>query len=195
MAALIRCLKSLAPAFKRGGLARMGRDERGATAIEFGIVAAPFLMFVFALIGCTFYFFIVSSVEKGMDQASRLVRTGQAAATAMTVDQFKQKICDGAGDWIRCNKLQVFVSRFPDWASVSPQACVDKNKVVISSSAPGGSAIANYSGAASDIVIVTACYKWDFTATLPYLPIGNMPDGSYMMQTATAFRSEPFPGT
>lgn len=171
------------------------KDDAGGTAVEFAIVATPFLMFIFALIGSAFYFFVLSSVEKGMDQASRLVRTGQAAATNMTVDQFKQKICDGAGSWITCTKMQVFVSRYSDWASVTPQACVDKNQVVISNSAPGGSAIATYSGAASDIVIVTACYKWDLTSKIPFFKIGNMGDGSYMLQTATAFRSEPFPGT
>ncbi len=51
-----------------------------------------------------------------------------------------------------------------------------------------------YTGAASDIVVVTACYKWDFTKKLPFLKLGNMNDGAMMMQTATAFRSEPYPG-
>lgn len=173
----------------------LANDEAGTTAIEFAIVAAPFLMFIFALIGCAFYFFVLSSVEKGMDQASRLVRTGQAASSNMTVDQFKEKICDSAGNWVRCNKLQVFVNRFDDWASVTPQACVDDNKTVISNSAPGGSPIATYAGSASDIVIVTACYKWDLTSKIPFLKIGNMDDGSFMLQTATAFRSEPYPGS
>ena len=179
--------------WKRSGAKRLANDEAGTTAIEFAIVAAPFLMFIFALIGCSFYFFVLSSVEKGMDQASRLVRTGQAVTSNMTVDQFKQKICDNAGPWIRCNKLQVFVNRFNDWASVTPQACV-KDQTVISNSASGGSPIATYSGSASDIVIVTACYKWDLTSKIPYFKIGNMGDGSFMLQTATAFRSEPFPG-
>jgi Flp pilus assembly protein TadG len=177
------------------GFRRWRRDEDGATAIEFAIVATPFLMFIFGLIGVAFYFFIMSSVEKGMDQSSRLIRTGQAVTNKTTVDQFKQSICDGAGTWIRCSNLQVFVNRFADWASVTPQPCVDANGVVTTNTAPGTDLIATYSGTASDIVIVTACYKWTFTAKLPFFHLGNMADKSMMMQTATVFRSEPYPGT
>lgn len=173
---------------------RLRRAEDGATAIEFAIVSTPFLMFICALIGCALYFFIMNSVEKGMDQSSRLIRTGQAVSSKMTVDQFKQKICDGAGQWINCSKLQIFVDHYADWGSVAPDPCV-KDNAVIQNPAPGNALIAIYSGGASDIVIVTACYKWDFTAKLPIFKIGNMTDGSMMMQTAIAFRSEPYPGT
>ncbi len=83
--------------FRLSSLRRLQREEDGATAIEFAIVATPFLMFIFALIGCAFYFFMMNSVEKGMDQSGRLIRTGQAVSSKMTVNQFKQKICDGAG--------------------------------------------------------------------------------------------------
>jgi hypothetical protein len=43
------------------------------------------------------------------------------------------------------------------------------------------------------VVIVTACYQWDFTAKLPIIKLGNMSNGSMMLQSATAFRSEPYP--
>jgi len=171
------------------------RDEAGATAVEFAMVSTPFLMFIFGLVGLALYFFIMNSVEKGMDEASRLIRTGQAVTAKMTVDQFKQKICSGAGPWVRCNNLQVFVTRFSDWASVTRQSCLDQNGAVVANPAKGSDQIATYSGTASDIVIVTACYKWTFTAHIPFLHLGNMNDKSMMMQTATAFRSEPYLGT
>jgi hypothetical protein len=75
-----------------------------------------------------------------------------------------------------------------------PQPCVRDNQV-IENPAPGSDLIAIYSGAASDVVVVTTCYDWNFTAKLPFLKLGNMPDGSMMLQTATAFRSEPYPGS
>lgn len=171
----------------------LGRDATGATAVEFAIVATPFLMFVLALIGCALYFFILNSVEKGMDQSSRLIRTGQATKTKMTVDQFKQKICAGAGQWVRCDQLQVFVSHYSDWASVQTQPCVDENKAIIKNTVPGSTLISVQAGSASDVVIVTACYKWNFTKAFPFLNLSNMSDGSMMLQTATAFRSEPYP--
>jgi hypothetical protein len=177
------CVKRRCTTFKR--------DENGATAIEFAAVAMPFLMFVFGLIGMALYFFLMNSVEKGMDQTSRLIRTGQAKESGMTVDQFKQAICDKGGGWIKCDKLQVFVNRFSGWDDVNPSPCVDSSKNVITNSSPGGAKISESAGNASEIVIVTSCYKWDLTASIPFIPLGNLNDGSMMMQSATAFRVEP----
>lgn len=176
----------------RFGLIRLTKDESGTTAIEFGMVAIPFLMFVFALVGIAFYFFIMTSLDKGMDQSSRLVRTGQAQNANMTVNDFKTKVCNSAGGWIKCNKVQVFVQKFPDWASVKPQPCIDSNGNIVTNSASGSDLISQYSGASSDIVIVTTCYKWEFTASIPYFKLGNMSDNSMMLQSSTAFRSEPY---
>jgi Flp pilus assembly protein TadG len=174
---------------------RLKRQEDGSTAIEFAIVSTPFLMFIFALTGIALYFFIISSIEKGMDQSSRPIRTGQAMCANTTVDQFKQNICNGAGKWVKCTKLQIFVKHYTDWSTLNsdtPQPCVDANGNVITNTVSGSSFIAASAGSASDVVIVTGCYKWDFTAKIPFFHLGNMADGSLMMQTATAFQAEPY---
>jgi hypothetical protein len=192
-------LAGLKPVLRLENFRRLRRDEKGATAIEFAIVATPFLMFVFALIGCAFYFFITSSLEMGLDQASRPIRTGQAFAdpkNPLTVAQFRKKICDAAGEnWINCNKLQV-VAQDPDsWAddpSNPPYSCTVNSKLpseIMKDSDP----IALYTGGASHIVLVTTCYKWDLPSKIPFIKLGNSSDGSMIMQTATAFRSEPYP--
>ena len=185
----------------RLGFRQMQRDENGNTAVEFAMVSVPFLMFIFGLIGISTYFFVMTSLDRGMDKASRDVRTGQSqnanygptgAKHAMTVADFKQQLCGTAGGWIKCPKVQVFVQKFPDWQSVAPQACVNGSGQVVTNNANGSDAISQYSGTASDVVLVTTCYKWDFAANVPFLHLGNMGDGSMMMQTATAFRSEPY---
>lgn len=167
------------------------RNEDGTTAIEFAIVAVPFFMFIFGLMGVSSYFFIMTSLEKGMDQSSRMVRTGQAQTMNMTVSDFKKALCDRAGGWVKCNKVQVFVQKFADWDDVQPQPCISNNTAVVST-AKDDDPIAQYSGEANDIVLVTTCYKWEFAARIPYLDLGQLSDGSMMMQTATAFRTEPY---
>lgn len=167
-------------------------DENGATAIEFAMVASPFFILIFMLIGFAMFFFVFNSLEKGMDQTSRLVRTGQAQKANMKVSDFKQAICDSAGGWIKCNKVQVFVQKFPDWESVTPQACLNSSGNVVVNTANGSDPISTYSGTQSEIVIVTTCYRWEFAQSIPYVKFGNMADGSMMIQTATAFRTEPY---
>jgi Flp pilus assembly protein TadG len=168
------------------------QNQDGATAVEFALVATPFFMLIFMLIGFALYFFVTNSLDKGMDQTSRLVRVGKAQKDNMTVNDFKQAVCSAAGDWIKCNKVEVFVQKFPDWQSVTPQSCLNANGAQVTNTASGSDPIANYSGESSDIVMVTTCYKWEFANQIPYVKIGNMTDGSMMMQATTAFRTEPY---
>lgn len=177
---------------RKARASRFNKNEDGATAVEFALVSIPFFMLVFMLIGFAMYFFVMNSLDKGMDQTSRLVRTGQAQKSNMKVSDFKNNVCNAAGNWIKCNKVQVFVQKYPDWQSVQPQACLNSDGSVVTNTAGGGEPIATYSGAASDIVVVTTCYKWEFAQKIPFVKIGNMSDNSMMMQTSTAFRTEPY---
>ncbi|MEQ1670988.1 MAG: TadE/TadG family type IV pilus assembly protein [Hyphomicrobium sp.] len=177
-------LKTRATGFKR--------EDDGATAIEFAMVATPFFMLVFMLIGFAMYFFVMNSLEKGMDQTSRLVRTGQAQKNNMTVADFKNQVCNSSGDWIKCPKVQVFVQKYPNWATVAPQECLNVDGSVVTNTAAGTDPIATYTGTASEIVVVTTCYKWEFAQQIPFVKIGNMGDNSMMMQSSTAFRTEPY---
>lgn len=174
------------------GFARLRKNEDGTTAIEFAIVAIPFFMFIFGLMGVSSYFFIMTSLEKGMDRESRLIRTGQAQLSNLTVNDFKVGLCKEAGTWVKCNKVQIFVQKFADWKDVVPQPCIKADGTEVVNSANASDEIAKYAGAANDIVLVTTCYKWEFAGKLPYLDLGQMRDGSMMMQTATAFRTEPY---
>ena len=173
-------------------LGRLKRDDRGATAVEFAIVIAPFFMFIFCLVGCAFYFFMTNSIEKGLDQAARLVRTGQAVTAKMTVEQFRNTICSGAGSWVDCNKLKVYAAASTGWNDKPTLInCLNDNSNQDKLMVPTD-LIAKHTGTASQVVFVTTCYKWNFTKILPFFKIGNAPDGSTMLQAATAFRSEPY---
>jgi Flp pilus assembly protein TadG len=171
---------------------RFSRNDNGSTAIEFALVSIPFFGIVFMLFGFAMYFFVMNSLDKGMDATARLLRTGQAQKADMTVNTFKTNICTNAGAWIQCPKVQVFVQKFANWDAVAPTACLNSSGSVNTNSASGSDKIALYSGTASDIVLVTTCYKWEFSQKVPFFAFGNMPDGSLMIQTSTAFRTEPY---
>jgi len=50
------------------------RDENGSTAIEFGLIALPFLLFVLAIVGMGLYFLASVSLEHGAQAAARKIR-------------------------------------------------------------------------------------------------------------------------
>ena len=192
-------------------LVRLGRNEDGTTAIEFAAVAAPFFMFVFGIIGISMHYFVMNSIEKGMDQASRLIRTGQAQTNGFTVGQFKNYLCNKAnsrastgpggeevdltteqGDGhIKCNDLEIFIQNAPNWQNLAPEPCIDVSGTKRVNTTNPADSLASYAGTESDVVLVTACYEWEFTKKIPFLTF-DTPDNAMIMQSATAFRTEPY---
>lgn len=164
------------------------QDRSGATAVEFGIVAMPFLMMLYGIIGVGYFFFTTFALENALEQASRLIRTGQAQQGGMTDAQFKAKVCEYITIYADCsNKLLINVRSFADpnlAPPVSANECLENGSLSnVSTYAPGG---------ASQVVLVTLCFEWDFSKHIPFLNLGNMNGGSRLIQAATVFRTEPY---
>lgn len=164
-------------------------DERGVTAIEFGLVITPFLMLLFGIIATGLFFFTTFSLEHAVEEASRLMRTGQAQTANMTTTQFKAQVCSHAPPYVNCtDKLRVSVQKFNEWTQITPEntpSCLDD----------GGnlSSTATYNRpAANEVALVWVCYEWDMVKNIPFLNLGNMTNGSRLIQAATTFRVEPY---
>jgi Flp pilus assembly protein TadG len=173
------------------------RNDRGAAAIEFAIVAVPFFMFVLGTIGIGLYFFTTNSLEHGVEAAARQIRTGQAQKSNITVGDFKQLVCDEAGSYIDCTKLHVLVQHAASWSGITPQSCIDSNHGMAASTGASGDQLYDYTGGASSVVLVTVCYEWDLAQSFSFLKLGVNADGSgsAILQAATAFRVEPYAST
>ena len=173
----------------RNLLARWRADAKGVTAIEFGMVAMPFMMLLFGIIGVGLYFFTTFTLENAVEQASRLLRTGQAQVAGYTAAQFKAKVCEFVPGHIDCDgKVMVNVLAFADTTNVTADAlprCLN-----------AGGALSNANQftlpGASEVVLVWVCYEWDLSAKIPFLNLGDMPNGSRLIQATTVFRAEPY---
>jgi hypothetical protein len=185
--------KRALPALRRKGLSWL-RNERGATAVEFGIVVVPFFLFVLGILGVGLYFFTTNSLEHGAEAAARQIRTGQAQKGALTVGEFKQLVCSEAGTYIDCDKLHVLVQNAASWSGITPEPCLDENRNLTPSTGDDGDEIADYAGEASQVVLITLCYEWELAKSFKLLKLGTNTDGSgaAVLQAATAFRTEPY---
>lgn len=176
----------------RSAIARFSGDRQGTTAIEFGMVALPFLMFAFGIMGTGLHFFTQNSLEHAVETTARKIRTGQAQQNGTTVSQFKQMIKDEAGPMIDMSKLQVHLQTGAQWTDITPSDCVDGSGVQTNGTGGGGDALGQHAGGAGEVVMVTVCYEWDLAAAMPFLQYGNMANGSAMIQASTTFRTEPY---
>jgi Flp pilus assembly protein TadG len=191
----------------RPGPRRFVPDDRGTTAIEFGLLVLPLMMFVFGIVNSGYYFFTLHFLDRGVEEAGRRVRTGEAQKLATNVGQFRNLVCNAAngltsksnagygppppGGIIECAKLTVLMQSAASWADLTAQSCLTSG----AQSASTGQAtdpLTGSVGAQDRVVLVTACYTWELPKYLPFLKLGNRPDGSVLFSSSTAFRTEAY---
>lgn len=168
-------------------LRRFGRDRKGATAIEFGFVAAPFILMLFALLELGFMFVVDVVLETAVSQTGRLVRTGQAHDRAMSVSDFKQEVCSRMGIFeAQCGeRLIVDVRVLPRFAGQTPPDPVNADGEL----SEDGLVFAM--GGPRDIILVNAWYPQPLFTPLVSQGAERVA-GHRVLSTTTAFRNEPF---
>lgn len=173
-------------------LKRWGRDAGGATAVEFALVALPFFLFAFGILGLGLHFFTNNALEHAVDTAARKIRTGQAQKEGKTLANFKQMVCDAGSGYINCDsRLKIHIQSGPNWSNIVPRPCIS-NGSLTASTGNDADALAGSSGEASVAVLVTACYEWDLAKKLPFLLMGDLSNGSALIQASSVFRTEPY---
>ena len=166
---------------------RFEKSEDGATAIEFGLVAAPFFYLLMAIFETGVMLFSEYVIENGTAQASRLIRTGQAKD--FTQQEFKDEVCSGLAAFLDCtNRLYVDVQSFPDFSSVNSVNAVDGDGELTDDITLN----ANFStGAELEVVVVRVYYDWQlFTPGISQL--SDLANGRRLLSSSAAFRNEPF---
>ena len=178
------------------------RDESGATAVEFALLAAPFLGIVLAILQTSTSLLLSQGLDTAVQDAGRMVMTGQVHESGGVVSAaaFRDKyICNPVApskrtlpNFVDCSKLHVdirkaaqFAAGVPAFDTANPGSCI---------------------GGAGDIVIVRVMYYAPifapFVALNGFAANGTITSGqvnvdgkmTYAMSAATAFRNEPFGG-
>nr|WP_295890105.1 TadE/TadG family type IV pilus assembly protein [uncultured Devosia sp.] len=179
------------------------RDERGVTAIEFGLLALPFFSILAAILETALVFLSGQALDSAVQDISRLIRTGQAQRAAVTAAGFKTMICDRSFGLIRdCNNLHVevnVVSTFSDvdveppvnWTCPPPSG--GQTQAQANAACAAWTRPESYTpGSGSSVVMVQVYYKWPIMVPFGGLGLSNLPDGRRVMGAATVFRNEPF---
>lgn len=168
---------------------RMLRDRSGAAAVEFAMVAAPFLALVFAIMETAIIFFAGQALETAASDSARLIMTGQAQTQGFDQTKFKQAVCARIYALFNCNgSLYIDVKSYSSWSSVNTSLPVDSSGNIQSSSfgyQPGGP---------SDIVVMRLMYQWPVYVSLLGLngDLSNASGSQRLLMATVAFRNEPY---
>jgi Flp pilus assembly protein TadG len=167
-------------------IARFTKQQDGAAAVEFGLVAAPFLALVFAIMETGIVFFSGQALETAVADASRLILTGQAQTQGFSQSQFKTAVCAKIYGMFDCqNGVYVDVKTFSSFANVTMPSAVDSS----------GNFQNNFSyqpGGPGDIVVVRLFYQWPVYVSLLGFNLTNMNGGKRLLVATAAFRNEPY---
>lgn len=155
-------------------LKRFRRNENGGAAVEFALVAMPFIGLMIAIIELGIFFFASRYFEDGVFNASRQIMT-QRLPSASICSAFKTEIANN----------------FPNW--------IDPNRIVLSVSTGttfGAGTAVNLSGGGcsfgtpGQVVTVTATYPYPFRGFRVALG-GTLWGSNVNLSVSTAFRVEP----
>lgn len=163
------------------------RDRSGATAIEFAIVAMPFLAVVFAIIEFGLAFFINRVLDNSVADATRLIKTGQAQKQGLNEAEFKTAICQQLTTAL-CNesRLEVDVRVFNSFSQIALPDLVDAD-----GNTTGRSSYATGNG--GQIVVARVIYRWPMFTSLLQTNAGDTGNMERLLFSTAVFRNEPFP--
>ena len=167
-------------------LRRARTETRGATAVEFALVAAPFFFLLFAMIEIAAVFFTSTVLENAVLETAREIRTGQVQNGGMTQAQFRDEICDRVSVVGDCSRLEFDVKVFTGFNSVTqtspvnPDGSLDTGSFGWDPGAPG------------DIVLVRVFYRWSLLTPNFGGALSNMGGNQRLISAAAVFRNEPF---
>jgi len=189
-----------------GAVKRFRADERGATAVEFGLLALPFFLIAMAVMTIGSQHLSAHLLDRGVAEASRKLRTGEAQKAGMTLKDFRKLVCDSAGSIIDCGEslLAVHVQSKDRFADLTISSCLDKDGELAAPPGAPDDNIRTRSGDASKAVLVLVCYDWKAGIGL-WNTIWNLiaaekseeaeeterPD-KIILSAVAAFRSEPY---
>jgi len=164
---------------------RLARQQDGAAAVEFALVAAPFLAMVFAIIETAIVFFAGQTLETAAADSARLIMTGQAQNAGYDQAKFKEAVCGKIYGLFNCaGGLSVDVKNYPAFASVpTAKPITNGNLDTNFGYTPGGP---------GDIVVVKLMYQWPVYVSLLGLNLSDLSGGKRLLMSTVAFRNEPY---
>ena len=174
---------------------KFARDQRGATAVEFGLLALPFFMIIGAILETSVVFLSGQVLDSAVQDVSRLIRTGQIRELGInSASAFKARVCERLyGLFSDCDDLHVEVNVVTNFASATVSPPVDAAACAVDKDKCDWSRPETFSpGQGSSIVVVQVYYKWPVVVGLGGYNIGNLGDGTRLMGGTTILRNEPY---
>jgi len=172
------------------------RCRKGATAVEFALVAAPFLALLVAILQAALVFFASRVLDEVTEEAARNLMTGQAQQGNVTQANFLNNyVCGGSNTsalvsaLFTCSKIMVNVQNYPDFASANVSS------PTLTFNPTNGNVTNTWSyntGNPGDVLVIEVIYEWPIVLGPLGMNLSNLSDGNRQLVSTAVFKSEPY---
>jgi Flp pilus assembly protein TadG len=168
--------------------ARFAKGRGGSAAVEFAMVALPFLMLICGILEISMIYLVSTTLENATSDVARQIRTGQLqTAGGATSTTFISSIC-GELSWLGSSctsNLFVDVRTFASFSSVTQPSPIQNGLI-------NQNNLTFTPGTAGDIVLVRAFYQWKLFSPLIDQMSASLNGGSTLITATAAFKNEPY---
>jgi Flp pilus assembly protein TadG len=174
-------------------------DQTGSTAIEFALVAMPFIGLTCAILETGIMAFNNTVIQGAVSAAAREVRTGQLQAgsgatpaqQASVLQAFQTAACANLFSQLPCSSLTYDVRSFTSFGAIALPAPVINAQGVMTNASFNTGASSATAGAAS-IVAVRVVYTWTPITPGLSLILGGSAGTPMTITYTVILRNEPF---
>lgn len=169
-------------AFLRGWIG----DKQGSTAIEFSMLAMPFIMILVGTMEIGLMFASNSVLDGATGAAARMIRTGQVQQSGGDPrDVFVEKLCEKSSFLLDCSRFQVEVVEMDAFSDFNSYAAEfdDEGNPESRGFTPGG---------VNSVNLIRVFYRYNLATPLIGQFLATGPDNSRMMVSTVVLETEPY---
>lgn len=159
-------------------------DDRGTTAVEFALLAIPFVFVVFIVFQTAIIYVVQMSLTFECQRMAREVRTGKTTGAGTSADEFAGAICDKVYKLISCADILVDLQTYSAFSDI-PKTLPIVNGALDRSSfrfqiPPAGA-----------IVMLRVAYELPIIGVTKEA-LANLSNGKHLVVATNVFKTEPF---
>jgi len=167
-------------------VSRFIRQRDATTTVEFGLLLAPFVAGLFAILQTAMTFFAGQTLETAAAASARLIQTGQAQTAGWSAAQFKTQVCNQIHGIFSCNSgVYVDVETYPSFSSIS-------TGVPVTNGVFNTAALGYNPGGPGDIVMLRLYYQYPVFVNLLGFNLSSLKNGTNLFAATAVFKNEPY---
>jgi Flp pilus assembly protein TadG len=172
-----------------GALKRFARRTDGSAALEFAMVAGPFLIILVALLEISMIGFAQTNLDYAISETARRIRTGQVQGEGLGAQDVHAEVCANLHRIMAmdCDSLFIDVDRFDNFNDAGNPVPVvegqlDQSQIGYQQTGPG------------EVVLVRGYFEWHIITPFFQQILGDVGGGAdRLLVSSVLFRNEPFP--